>query len=60
MQSDRVEWGLGAQREQTAGTGEQQERLHELIPSYGQDLNSDPELLTRTRERSNALLGLGV
>ena len=37
-----------------------QERLHELIPSYGKDLNSDPELLTRTRERSNALLGLSV
>jgi len=37
-----------------------QERLHQLIPSYRQDLNSDAELLMRTRERSDALLGLAV
>ena len=37
-----------------------QERLHQLIPSYRQDLNSDAELLMRTRERSDALLGLTV
>jgi len=37
-----------------------QERLHQLIPSYRQDLNGDPELLLRTRERSDGLLGLSV
>ena len=37
-----------------------QERLHQLIPSYRQDLNSNAELLRRTRERSDALLGLAV
>ena len=37
-----------------------QERLQQLIPSYGRDLNSDAELLTRTRERSDSLLGLSV
>ena len=37
-----------------------QERLHQLIPSYRQDLNSDAELLSRTRKRSDALLGLRV
>ena len=37
-----------------------QERLQQLIPSYRQDLNSDAELLMRTRERSDALLGLSV
>ena len=37
-----------------------QERLHQLIPSYQEDLNSDAELLARTRERSDELLGLGV
>ena len=37
-----------------------QERLQRLIPSYGRDLNSDAELLTRTRERSDSLLGLSV
>lgn len=34
------------------------ERLQRLIPSYGQDINADPALLARTRERSDALLGL--
>ena len=37
-----------------------QERLHQLIPSYGKDLNSDAELLKHTRERSDALLALSV
>ncbi len=37
-----------------------QERLQQLIPSYRQDLNSDAELLMRTRDRSDALLGLAV
>ena len=37
-----------------------QERLQQLLPSYGEDLNSDSGLLTRTRERSDALLGLSV
>ena len=37
-----------------------QERLRQLIPTYGEDLNADEELLRRTRERSNALLGLSV
>ena len=37
-----------------------QERLQQLLPSYGQDLNSDAGLLMRTRERSDALLGLSV
>jgi len=37
-----------------------QERLHQLIPSYRKDLNSDAELLARTRKRSDELLGLGV
>lgn len=37
-----------------------QERLHQLIPSYRQDLKSNAELLRRTRERSDALLGLAV
>ena len=37
-----------------------QERPQQLLPSYGQDLNSDSGLLTRTRERSDALLGLSV
>jgi malate dehydrogenase (quinone) len=35
-----------------------QQRLRALIPSYGQDLNGDAELLARMRERSDALLGL--
>jgi len=33
-----------------------QERIRQLLPSYGQDLNGDAELLSRTRERSDALL----
>lgn len=32
------------------------ERLQQLLPSVGQDLNADPALLARTRERSDALL----
>ena len=35
-----------------------QERLKALIPSFGHDLNADGEALRRTRERSDALLGL--
>ena len=35
-----------------------QQRLQALIPSYGQDLNADAELLVNTRQRSDALLGL--
>jgi len=35
-----------------------QQRLNALIPSYGQDLNADAELLVNTRQRSDALLGL--
>ena len=37
-----------------------QQRLRALLPSYGQDLNGDAELLQRTRDRSDALLGLQV
>ena len=37
-----------------------QQRLHALIPSYGQDLNADVELLVNTRQRSDALLGLSA
>jgi len=29
-----------------------------LIPSYGQDLNGDAELLGRMRDRSDGVLGL--
>jgi len=32
------------------------ERLQQLLPSVGQDLNADPALLARTRARSDALL----
>jgi malate dehydrogenase (quinone) len=35
-----------------------QQRLRELIPSYGQDLNGDAELLGRMRDRSDGVLGL--
>ncbi|MGB1195770.1 MAG: malate:quinone oxidoreductase [Synechococcus sp.] len=35
-----------------------QERLKALIPSFGHDLNADGDGLRRTRERSDALLGL--
>ncbi len=37
-----------------------QQRLQALLPSYGQDLSLDAELLHRSRERSDALLELGV
>ena len=36
------------------------QRLQALIPSYGQDLNADAELLVNTRQRSDALLGLSA
>ncbi len=35
-----------------------QRRLRVLIPSYGQDLNADAELLGRMRDRSDGALGL--
>ncbi|MGC6482743.1 MAG: malate:quinone oxidoreductase [Synechococcus sp.] len=35
-----------------------QERLQQLLPSYGQDINGDQALLNHTRNRSDALLGL--
>jgi malate dehydrogenase (quinone) len=37
-----------------------QQRLQALLPSYGQDLNADRELLKRSRDRSDALLGLQI
>ena len=37
-----------------------QQRLQALIPSYGEDLNADAELLVNTRQRSDALLGLSA
>jgi len=37
-----------------------QQRLRALLPSYGQDLNADGELLQRSRDRSDALLGLQI
>ena len=37
-----------------------QQRLQALLPSYGQDLNANAELLQRSRERSDALLGLQI
>ena len=37
-----------------------QQRLKALLPSYGQDLNADGELLQRSRDRSDALLGLQI
>ena len=37
-----------------------QQRLQALLPSYGQDLNANAELLQRSRERSAALLGLQI
>jgi len=35
-----------------------QSRLQQLLPSYGQDLNANAELLNSSRSRSDALLGL--
>jgi malate dehydrogenase (quinone) len=37
-----------------------QQRLKALLPSYDQDLNADGELLQRSRDRSDALLGLQI
>ena len=37
-----------------------QERLRKLLPSYGQDLNSEPELLIKMRTRTDGLIGFGV
>ena len=37
-----------------------QQRLKSLLPSYGQDLNADGERLQRSRDRSDALLGLEI
>ncbi|MEJ6586239.1 MAG: malate:quinone oxidoreductase [Synechococcus sp. ChBW.bin.23] len=37
-----------------------QQRLQALLPSYGQDLNADGDLLQRSRDRSDALLGLQI
>ena len=37
-----------------------QETLSNLFPSFGKDLNLDSDLLKRTRDRSNACLGLLV
>ncbi|KGG26735.1 MULTISPECIES: malate:quinone oxidoreductase [unclassified Prochlorococcus] len=36
------------------------QRLRKLLPSYGQDLNSDPELLKKMRTRTDGLIGFGV
>jgi malate dehydrogenase (quinone) len=36
-----------------------QQRLRQLIPSWGLDLGGDAALLARVRERSNRVLGLG-
>ena len=36
---------------------EWQIRLKELLPSLGEDINSDAGLLRKTRQRNNALLG---
>ena len=41
-------------------TEEWQQRLQALIPSYGQDISVNAELLKRSRQRSDALLGLEV
>ena len=41
-------------------TEEWQQRLQALIPSYGQDISVNAELLNRSRQRSDALLGLEV
>ena len=35
-----------------------QQRLQQLLPSYGRHLNDDPALLRRSRSRNDALLGL--
>ncbi len=35
-------------------------RLRQLLPSYGQDLSTDAELLGRTRQRVDAVLGLSA
>jgi len=43
--------------ERMAG-GAWQQRLRQLIPSWGQDLGGDAELLARVRERNNRVLGL--
>lgn len=35
-----------------------QQKLKEMIPSYGKSLNKDPELLAKVREHSDKMLGL--
>ena len=40
-------------------TPEWQERMKELVPSYGQSLVEDEALLTRVRERTLSTLQLG-
>jgi len=35
-----------------------QEKLREMVPSYGEKLNADPELAAATRARTSAALGL--
>ena len=37
-----------------------QQRLRQLIPSYGQDLNRDGELLRQMRDRCDSVLGLSA
>nr|WP_262486788.1 malate:quinone oxidoreductase [Flavobacterium subsaxonicum] len=39
-------------------TPEWQNKLKAMIPSYGQELNKNPELLAKVREHSNKVLGL--
>jgi malate dehydrogenase (quinone) len=39
-------------------TNEWQNKLKEMIPSYGQSLNANPELLAKVREHSDKMLGL--
>jgi malate dehydrogenase (quinone) len=39
-------------------TPEWQNKLKEMIPSYGIELNTNPELLAKVREHSNKVLGL--
>ncbi len=39
-------------------TSEWQNKLKEMIPSYGQSLNANPELLAKVREHSDKMLGL--
>jgi malate dehydrogenase (quinone) len=41
-----------------ANSPEWQEKLKAMIPSYGQELNTNPELLATVREHSNRVLGL--